>query len=118
MIEVPRHAIELADQVVANRRGDEQVMAGEVQIHQTLLVVLRASRRARQIALRRLTGGIISASRYLAMVRRATTMPWSPRSSAMALSVSGVFGVSAPISWRISARIAVAEHAPPVSVAT
>jgi hypothetical protein len=34
------------------------------------------------------------------------------------LSVSGVFGFSAPISCLISARIAVAEAAPPVSVAT
>ena len=36
-------------------------------------------------------GGIDSASRYLAMVRRATMMPCSPRTSAIRLSVSGDF---------------------------
>ena len=63
-------------------------------------------------------GGIESASRYLATVRRATMMPCSPRTSAIRLSVSGDFGSSAETSCLISARMAVAEAAPPESVAT
>ena len=71
----------------------------------------------RQSALRMFTGGICSASRYLAIVRRATRMPCSPSMSAILLSVSGVFVFSAALSCLISARVAVADAAPPVSVA-
>src|SRR5690606_31599936 len=68
--------------------------------------------------LRRLTGGIFRASRYFATVRRATTMPCSASISAILLSENGVLGSSAPINCVISARIAVDDASPPVSVAT
>src|SRR5690349_18236751 len=68
--------------------------------------------------LRRLTGGIFNASRYLATVRRAITMPCSPSMSAILLSDKGFFGSSAPVNCTISARIAVEEASPPASVAT
>jgi hypothetical protein len=45
-------------------------------------------------------------------------IPCSPRSSAIRLSVSGAFRLSAATSCLMSARIAVAEAAPPESVAT
>src|SRR2546430_1723731 len=65
-----------------------------------------------------LTGGICSASRYFAIVRRATTMPCSPRICEMRASESGAFASSAATSCLISARIAVEDAAPPASVAT
>src|SRR5450830_1424322 len=68
--------------------------------------------------LRRLTGGILSTSRYLATVRRATTMPCSANISAILLSESGFLGSSAPISCLMRARIAVEDASPPASVAT
>src|SRR5450830_223288 len=68
--------------------------------------------------LRRLTGGIFNASRYLATVRRAITMPCSPSMSAILLSDKGFLGSSAPVSCTINARIAVDEASPPASVAT
>src|SRR5437879_10055459 len=42
-----------------------------------------------------LTGGICSASRYFAIVRRATTMPCSPRICEMRASESGALASSA-----------------------
>src|SRR3569833_692928 len=68
--------------------------------------------------LRNFTGGIFSASRYLATVRRATTMPCSASISAILLSEIGLFGSSAPINCLIKARIAVEDASPPASVAT
>src|SRR5437879_874124 len=65
-----------------------------------------------------LTGGICSASRYFAIVRRATTMPCSPRIWEMRASESGALASSAATSCLISARIAVEDAAPPASVAT
>src|SRR5947199_98615 len=65
-----------------------------------------------------LTGGICSASRYFAIVRRATTMPCSPRICEMRASESGALASSAATSCLISARIAVEDAAPPASVAT
>src|SRR2546427_12205965 len=62
-----------------------------------------------------LTGGICSASRYFAIVRRATTMPCSPRICEMRASESGAFASSAATSCLISARIAVDDAAPPAS---
>jgi hypothetical protein len=54
----------------------------------------------------------------LATVRRATTMPCWPRISEIWLSDSGFFAFSELTSCLISARIAVLEAAPPVSVVT
>src|SRR5450830_504752 len=68
--------------------------------------------------LRRLTGGILSTSRYFATVRRATTIPCSANMSAILLSESGFLGSSAPISCLMRARIAVEDASPPASVAT
>src|SRR5882672_11935738 len=68
--------------------------------------------------LRIATGAIFSDSRYLATVRRATTMPCSPSSSAILLSESGFLGSSAETSCLMRARIAVLDAAPPESVAT
>src|SRR6267142_4653759 len=65
-----------------------------------------------------LTDGICSDSLYLAIVRRATTIPCWPRISEILLSERGLLASSAATNCLISARIAVAEHAPPVSVAT
>src|SRR2546426_7015246 len=48
-----------------------------------------------------LTGGICSASRYFAIVRRATTMPCSPRIWEMRASESGAFATSAATSCLI-----------------
>ena len=67
-----------------------EVMAGQVQVHRRLLRV-----RVDQIDLRRLTGRICSDSRYLATVRRATTMPCWPRISEIWLSDSGLREFSA-----------------------
>src|ERR1700730_2531998 len=67
---------------------------------------------------RKFTAGIFRASRYLATVRRATTNPCSASNSAMRLSERGDFESSAPISCLMSARIAVDDAAPPVSVET
>ena len=55
------------------------------------------------------------ASRYLATVRRATSMPRSLRISARRASLSGLSSCS--ISLRISARMAVPEVASPSAVA-
>src|SRR3569833_1609883 len=63
-------------------------------------------------------GGFFCASRYLATVRRATTMPCSAFISAILLSEKGLFGSSAPINCLIKARIAVEDASPPASVAT
>ena len=62
---------------------------------------------------RKLTAGILSASRYFATVRRAITMPCSPSISAILLSESGLFLFSAPINCLMSALIAVEEASPP-----
>src|SRR5689334_7549923 len=136
VIEVARHALQLVAHVAAERGRDVDMVAGELQVHRALLrddvagngraATPRSPRVGRaacgagqhQSALRRLTGGICSASRYFAMVRRATRIPCSPSRSAIRLSVSGAFGSSAPISCLMSARMAVADAAPPLSVAT
>ena len=67
---------------------------------------------------RSLDGGMCIASRYLATVRLATLIPWSPSMAAILLSLNGFFGVSVAISFLIIARIAVDEHSPPSSVLT
>ena len=61
---------------------------------------------------------MLSDSRYLAMVRRATMMPCLPRISVIWLSDSGFLAFSSATNCLISARIAVAEASPPASVAT
>ena len=68
--------------------------------------------------LRSFDGGIASVSLYLAIVLLATLTPRSPRISAILLSLSGFLGFSAATSFLIIARIAVAEHSPPLSVLT
>src|SRR6266853_5103924 len=74
--------------------------------------------RSRQRDFLMLTEGICIDSRYLAMVRRATTMPCWLRISEILLSERGFRASSAATSCLRSARIAVAEQAPPVSVDT
>ena len=123
VVEMTREAVELRDDVVADGGRDLEVIAGEVQVQAhsfrtSFDALVRPDRCHGQSDLRRLTGGIASASRYFATVRRATRIPCSPSTSAILLSVSGVFVFSAAISCLISARIAVADAAPPVSVAT
>src|SRR5207237_4776127 len=103
VVEVPGDALQLRAHVAADGRGHFQVMAAHVEVHSAFLW---------------LTAGICSASRYLAMVRRATTMPCSPRICEMRASDRGALASSAATSCLMSARIAVEEAAPPASVAT
>ncbi len=58
------------------------------------------------------------ASRYLAMVLRATLMSCSASKLAILLSLRGFLGSSAEISLFIMARMAVEEHSPPEPVLT
>ncbi len=76
LVEMPHHAVELPLDVAAQGRGDVNVVAGELQLHDLLL-------------LRSLDGGIPSASRYLATVRRATWIPSPDSISAIWWSDSG-----------------------------
>src|SRR3954471_13444461 len=64
----------------------------------------------------RFAGAMRSASRYFATVRRAHSMPCSFSMSDTWLSDSGFFGVSAATNCLISARTAVLDALPPVSV--
>src|SRR2546422_9872697 len=105
MVEMPGDALELGAHVAADGRGHVEMMAAHVQVHGHKAFLW-------------LTAGICSASRYLAMVRRATTMPCSPRICEMRASDSGALASSAATSCLMSARIAVEEAAPPASVAT
>src|SRR5687767_13598370 len=103
VVEMARDPGHLGLHVAAQRGSHFEVMAADVQVHK---------------AFRWLTGGICSDSRYFAIVRRATTMPCSPRICEMRASESGALASSAATSCLISARIAVDEAAPPASVAT
>src|SRR2546428_2628698 len=105
MVEMPGDALNLRADIAADGRGHFEMMATHVQIHGHKAFLW-------------LTAGICSASRYLAMVRRATTMPCSPRICEMRASESGAFASSAATSCLMSARIAVEEAARPASVAT
>src|SRR5438034_2776203 len=105
VVETAADALELGAHVAADGRGHVEMMAAHVQVHGHKAFLW-------------LTAGICSASRYLAMVRRATTMPCSPRICEMRASESGALASSAATSCLISARIAVEEAAPPASVAT
>ena len=58
------------------------------------------------------------ASRYFAMVRRATLMPCSANNTVILLSLSGFFFFLSATNFFIIARMAVDEHSPPESVAT
>src|SRR5690606_36566350 len=109
IVEVPDDAIQLLLGIVADGGSDVDVVTGDVQVH-------GASWSYR--VLRRLTGGMLRDSRYLATVRLATTMPCSPRISAIRASESALWPSSALTSCLMSARIAVEEAAPPLSVAT
>src|SRR6185295_2178558 len=104
VVEVPGHALELGTHVAEDGGRDFHMVTTHVQVHHS--------------AFRWFTAGICSASRYLAMVRRATTMPCSPRICEMRASDSGALASSAATSCLISARMAVEEAAPPASVAT
>src|SRR2546423_88965 len=64
----------------------------------------------------RLAGAMRSASRYLATVRRAHSMPCSLSMSEIWLSDSGFFRFSDATNCLISARTAVLDALPPVSV--
>src|SRR5688572_14404157 len=105
VVEMPRHAAELRAHVAKQRGRHFEVMAADVQIHGHKAFLW-------------LTGGICNDSRYFAIVRRATTMPCSPRICEMRASDSGARASSAATSCLMSARIAVEEAAPPASVAT
>src|SRR5574343_1662410 len=74
------------------------------------------SRRVSQSALRRLAGAILSASRYLATVRRAQSMPCSLSMSEIVLSDSGLAVFSAATNCLMRARTAVLDAALPLSV--
>lgn len=65
-----------------------------------------------------LDDGIEIASRYFAIVRLATLIPFSFNKSAILLSLSGFTGLSLLMSSFIKALIAVAEHSPPAAVET
>src|SRR5205823_945258 len=105
MVEMAADALELGAHVAADGRGHVEMMAAHVQVHGHKAFLW-------------LTAGICSASRYLAIVRRATTMPCSPRICEMRASESGALASSAATSCLMSARIAVEEAAPPAPVAT
>src|SRR5579859_5352812 len=105
MVEMARHALELGTHVAEDGGGHFEMMAAHVQVHSHKAFLW-------------LTAGIWRASRYFAMVRRATTMPCSPRIWEMRASDSGALASSAATSCLISARIAVEDAAPPASVAT
>src|SRR5258706_15741782 len=98
-------AFELGASVASNGGGYVELMAAHVQVHGYRAFLW-------------LTAGICRDLRYLAIVRRATTMPCSPRICAMRASESGALASSAATSCLISARIAVDEAGPPGSVAT
>ena len=68
--------------------------------------------------LRSFDGGIAMDSRYLATVLRATCIPSSTNVVAILLSDKGFVESSAAMNFRIMARIAVAEHSPPLAVET
>src|SRR6185436_15686615 len=120
VVEMPDHASKLGVDVLADRRGDVELVAADVEVHASTPSWVEARQlvpRAYSALLCR-TGGIRRDSRYFAIVRRATTIPCLPRMRASCASESGVRASSAATSWRINARIAVADAAPPVSVAT
>src|SRR5712692_721456 len=105
VVEMPGHALQLRLHVAADGGSHFEMMAAHVQVHGHKAFLW-------------LTGGICSDSRYFAMVRRATTIPCSPRICEMRASESGARVSSAATSCLISARIAVEDAAPPASVAT
>src|SRR5574343_2015645 len=108
LVEVTQDGLQLVFDIFAQGGGDFDVVTTELQIH--FFSFYRV--------LRKLTGGMLRDSRYFATVRRATTIPCWPSISDIWLSDKGFLPSSALINCLISARIAVAEQAPPVSVAT
>src|SRR5687767_8365521 len=105
MVEVPRDAADLRLHVAAQGGRHFEVVAAVAEVHGHKAFLW-------------FTGGICSDSRYFAIVRRATTMPCSPRICEMRASDSGALASSAATSCLMSARMAVDEAAPPASVAT
>src|SRR5207248_11507897 len=85
VVEVPGDALELGAHVSQDRGGHFEMMAAHVQVHGYKAFLW-------------LTAGICSDSRYLAIVRRATTMPCSPRICEMRASESGALASSAATS--------------------
>jgi hypothetical protein len=67
---------------------------------------------------RSLEDGIAMASRYFATVLRATLIPCSDKTLASLLSLKGLCGFSAAMSFLMSARIAVEDASPPPCVDT
>src|SRR6267378_1751134 len=112
VVEVPSNALELGAHVAQDRGGHFEMMATHIEVHSL------SSRFMVYRAFLWLTAGICSDSRYLAIVRRATTMPCSPRICEMRASESGALASSAATSCLMRARMAVEEAAPPASVAT
>src|SRR5574343_1459654 len=109
LVEMADDGVQLVLHVFTQGGGNFDVMTTDLQIHffSSLYRVLR-----------KLTGGMLSDSRYLATVRRATTIPCWPSISDNWLSDKGFLPSSAAINCLIRARMAVAEQAPPVSVET
>src|SRR2546421_10889002 len=102
VVEVPGDALELGAHVGQDRGGHVEMMAAHVQIHGHKAFLW-------------LTAGICSDSRYFAIVRRAPTMPCSPRICEMRASESGALASSAATSCLMSARVAGGGAAPPAS---
>src|SRR4051812_8287176 len=100
----------IAFQALERRIGVEAAVeaAGDNPGHHA---ILRISARRTSTLGRRIS------ARYLVIVRRATRSPCCARSRASSASESGARGSSAAISSFITARTAVAEAAPPFSVA-
>src|SRR5690349_2611987 len=105
--------------------GEREVMSSDVQIHCALPPRSDPadsgsgeSFGCQDTALRSWDGGMPSASRYLATVRRATRMPSLSSRSARVLSDSGSSGGSAVTRRLIMAWMAVAEQVPPCTVCT
>src|SRR5262245_230268 len=120
-LEVPQHAIELLAHVVAEGRRDLDVVARDLQLHGSILLVPSVNSPAQRPAApwrRALEGAMPSDSRYLATVRRATCTPSAASSSTSCWSESGLPAGSCEISLRILARIAVDDTPAPSSPAT
>src|SRR5262245_24653064 len=85
MVEVPLDAADCRFHVAPHSRSHFEMVAADAQVHG-------------HSAFLWLTGGICSDSRYFAIVRRATTMPCSPRICEMRASDSGALASSAATS--------------------
>src|SRR5690606_35611054 len=103
--------------ISSNGGCDFHMMAGEIQLHDDLLVHCHCGN-AYTVLLRSFEGAMPIDSRYFATVRRATGIPSSERIPAMRLSESGAPGGSSRISLRILARMAVDDVPEPSAPST